>query len=110
MTDDRGALVLVTGGGGFLGSAIVRMLRERGQAVRSLARHFYPAVDALGASRLKATWPTQRSSREPSRGVPRSSTWRPRRDSGGRIPSIIAATWWGPRTSSPPAGSTGCEG
>lgn len=32
---------LVTGGGGFLGGAIVRMLRERGQEVRSFSRNIY---------------------------------------------------------------------
>jgi nucleoside-diphosphate-sugar epimerase len=32
---------LVTGGGGFLGGAIVRMLRERGQEVRSFSRNVY---------------------------------------------------------------------
>ena len=41
--------VLVTGGGGFLGSAIVRRLVERGDRVRSLSRGHYPALDALGA-------------------------------------------------------------
>jgi len=40
--------VLVTGGGGFLGSAIVRMLRERGDDVRSFSRAFHPALAALG--------------------------------------------------------------
>ena len=39
---------LVTGGGGFLGSAIVRRLVARGDAVRSLSRHSYPDLDALG--------------------------------------------------------------
>lgn len=39
---------LVTGGGGFLGSAIVRLLRERGDAVRSFSRGTYPALAALG--------------------------------------------------------------
>ncbi len=53
MSVGREAPVLVTGGGGFLGSAIVRLLRGRGQAVRSLARHIYPQVDALGASQVQ---------------------------------------------------------
>ncbi|MDA8412650.1 MAG: NAD-dependent epimerase/dehydratase family protein, partial [Desulfobacteraceae bacterium] len=35
---------LVTGGGGFLGSAIVRMLHERGDQVRSFSRSVYPAL------------------------------------------------------------------
>jgi nucleoside-diphosphate-sugar epimerase len=39
---------LVTGGGGFLGGAIVRRLVERGDRVRSLARGRYPELDALG--------------------------------------------------------------
>ncbi|MDT8440123.1 MAG: NAD-dependent epimerase/dehydratase family protein [Desulfuromonadales bacterium] len=40
--------VLVTGGGGFLGSAIVRRLRERGDEVRSFSRQAYPVLAALG--------------------------------------------------------------
>jgi nucleoside-diphosphate-sugar epimerase len=45
--------VLVTGGGGFLGSAIVRRLVDRGDHVRSLARSFYPALDALGVEQTQ---------------------------------------------------------
>lgn len=40
--------ILVTGGGGFLGLAIVKMLLARGHAVRSYSRGDYPALDALG--------------------------------------------------------------
>jgi nucleoside-diphosphate-sugar epimerase len=39
---------LVTGGGGFLGGALVRLLLARGDRVRSLARGHYPALEALG--------------------------------------------------------------
>jgi nucleoside-diphosphate-sugar epimerase len=39
---------LVTGGGGFLGAAVVRQLRARGDDVRSFARGDYPALRALG--------------------------------------------------------------
>ena len=39
---------LVTGGGGFLGRAIVEMLLGRGNQVRILARKDYPVVRALG--------------------------------------------------------------
>jgi nucleoside-diphosphate-sugar epimerase len=40
--------VLVTGGGGFLGGAVVRLLVERGWAVRSFQRRQSPALAALG--------------------------------------------------------------
>jgi nucleoside-diphosphate-sugar epimerase len=39
---------LVTGGGGFLGAAVVRRLRERGDHVDSFSRRRYAELDALG--------------------------------------------------------------
>ena len=44
---------LVTGGGGFLGMAIVRALRARGTAVRSLSRQAHPALRELGAEEVR---------------------------------------------------------
>ncbi|MSM38232.1 MAG: NAD-dependent epimerase/dehydratase family protein [Geobacter sp.] len=44
---------LVTGGGGFLGGVIVRMLRERGIPVRSFSRSTYPALSLLGAEQVQ---------------------------------------------------------
>jgi nucleoside-diphosphate-sugar epimerase len=41
-------IALVTGGGGFLGSAIIRRLRERGDQVHSFSRGHYPELTALG--------------------------------------------------------------
>ncbi|MFA7405767.1 MAG: NAD-dependent epimerase/dehydratase family protein [Pelobacteraceae bacterium] len=46
---------LVTGGGGFLGGVIVRMLRERGDEVRSFSRSAYPALAALGVEQVKGS-------------------------------------------------------
>jgi len=45
--------VLVTGGGGFLGTALVRMLRERGLPVKSLARRYYRHLSELGAEQVQ---------------------------------------------------------
>ena len=44
---------LVTGGGGFLGGAIVRRLVGRGDRVRSLSRGHYPELDALGVEQIQ---------------------------------------------------------
>jgi nucleoside-diphosphate-sugar epimerase len=44
---------LVTGGGGFLGGAIVRRLMDRGDSVRTLQRGFYPELDSLGVECIR---------------------------------------------------------
>ena len=46
---------LVTGGGGFLGKAIVHLLRTRGIDVRSFSRSPHPALNALGAKHVCGT-------------------------------------------------------
>src|SRR5262245_43013756 len=46
-------LALVTGGGGFLGGAIVRLLVQRGIRVRSLARGHYPSLETQGVEQIK---------------------------------------------------------
>lgn len=45
--------VLVTGGGGFLGTAVSRVLRRRGVPVRSLSRNPHPHLDELGVEPLR---------------------------------------------------------
>ena len=45
--------VLVTGGGGFLGKAIVRRLVDRGDQVRSLTRNFYPELEKMGVDQIR---------------------------------------------------------
>jgi nucleoside-diphosphate-sugar epimerase len=43
---------LVTGGGGFLGKAIVKLLLERGDEVRSFSRSAYPELNELGVEHV----------------------------------------------------------
>lgn len=45
--------VLVTGGGGFLGGALVRRLLREGYQVSSFSRGAYPWLDALGVPQLR---------------------------------------------------------
>lgn len=48
MTSSSSQPILVTGGGGFLGKAVCRQLRERGYQVRSFSRGAYPELEAMG--------------------------------------------------------------
>jgi nucleoside-diphosphate-sugar epimerase len=45
--------VLVTGGGGFLGRAIVKLLVQRGDHVRSFSRNFYPELASMGVEQMQ---------------------------------------------------------
>lgn len=45
--------VLVTGGGGFLGKAIVQLLIQRGDTVRSFSRRFYSELEAAGVEQIQ---------------------------------------------------------
>lgn len=45
--------ILVTGGGGFLGGALLRMLVARGETVRSFSRSHYPHLDTLGVEQVQ---------------------------------------------------------
>lgn len=47
--------VLVTGGGGFLGRAIVRLLSERGARIRSLSRQRYPELEQAGVEQFQGS-------------------------------------------------------
>jgi nucleoside-diphosphate-sugar epimerase len=52
VSDTRLGRVLVTGGGGFLGTAVSRLLRERGLPVRSLSRSPHPHLEHLGVEQI----------------------------------------------------------
>ncbi|MBW2589961.1 MAG: NAD-dependent epimerase/dehydratase family protein [Deltaproteobacteria bacterium] len=44
---------MVTGGGGFLGKAIVKRLVEAGENVRSFSRSFYPELKSMGVDQIQ---------------------------------------------------------
>jgi nucleoside-diphosphate-sugar epimerase len=53
ITNKPPSKVLVSGGGGFLGEAIVKLLVERGDDVRSLSRGFYPDLASVGVEQIQ---------------------------------------------------------
>lgn len=59
---------LVTGGAGFLGSAIVRMLSDRGIPVRSFSRGDYPAMRSLGVESIRGDIADANAVRQASEG------------------------------------------
>lgn len=61
--------VAVTGGGGFIGTAIVRRLIERGDDVRVLGRRTYPHIEKLGGECREADVRDLAAITEATRGV-----------------------------------------
>jgi nucleoside-diphosphate-sugar epimerase len=60
---------LVTGGGGFLGKAIVRRLVERGDWVRTLHRGLYPDLERLGVEQVRGDIADSHAVEQAVRGV-----------------------------------------
>jgi len=61
--------VLVTGGGGFLGKAIVREMIRRGEQVRSFSRSFYPELETLGAEQVLGNIADEKAAEKACSGV-----------------------------------------
>jgi len=53
MKESKKQNILVTGGGGFLGSAIIKKLIQRGDQVWSFSRNSYSELDALGVKQVQ---------------------------------------------------------
>ena len=62
-------MIVVTGGGGFLGGAIVRQLLARGEQVRSVQRSDVQALRALGVDVVRADLSDARACLEALRGA-----------------------------------------
>lgn len=62
-------MILVTGAGGFIGGVITRMLRARGDEVRTVARNDYPALTSLGCTHVKGDLSDAAIARQAVEGV-----------------------------------------
>ena len=60
---------LVTGGGGFLGGAIVRLLQKRGDDVRSFSRRVYAELEALDVEQIQGDISDQYAVEEAVKGM-----------------------------------------
>jgi nucleoside-diphosphate-sugar epimerase len=61
--------ILVTGGGGFLGQAICRLLVERDYDIASFNRSLYPELDALGVRQIRGDLADAKAMGEAARGM-----------------------------------------
>ncbi|MBL7180037.1 MAG: NAD-dependent epimerase/dehydratase family protein [Pseudomonadota bacterium] len=61
--------ILVTGGGGFLGGAIVRLLKQRGDAVRSFSRGFHSELETLGVDQIQGDIRDQKAVEQALKGM-----------------------------------------
>ena len=82
-----GTKALVTGGGGFLGMAVVKALLEKGASVRSFARGEYPELEKLGVEVQRGDLADAPSVSEACKGctvvfhiAAKAGIWGPRRE------------------------------
>jgi nucleoside-diphosphate-sugar epimerase len=87
VSDTNLGRVLVTGGGGFLGTSVSRLLRERSPAVRSLSRSPHPHLDDLGVEQIQGDVADARAVARAVEGcgavfhiAAKAGLWGPRRD------------------------------
>jgi len=83
MTTER---YLVTGGGGFVGKALITALRAAGYDVVSLARGFYPELDQLGVTTARVDISSDLE-----------SWWHLFKDCAGVFHTAAKVDMWGPR-------------
>lgn len=68
-TDKKPLKAMVTGGGGFLGYAIIKELIKRGDIVRSFSRNHYPKLEKLNVEQIKGDLADKRLVAEATQGV-----------------------------------------